>query len=162
MFRAGNAPSRDEPIYRQNIGKADIRQFFSLSAIDRLEFTIGSAIGKSIRSAVHILSLTRVFDSCYMFLVTMASHSKATQSLVWEYLKIYDQDVSKVECLVCKSSGVRCLLSRGGKKKKNFTTTNLKSHLKSVHPGKYVEMTSNETAQSIKKKENDDEEENYR
>ena len=77
------------------------------------------------------------------------------KSIVWEYFKINDNDESKAECLVCKSSGGRSLLSRGGKQKKHVTTTNLRSHLQSLHPSKYIELESKETARSAKRKEDD-------
>jgi hypothetical protein len=56
-----------------------------------------------------------------MFIMT--SHSK---SIVWEYFEIDGKEESKGECLVCKSSSVRSLLSQDRKQKNNFASINLK------------------------------------
>jgi hypothetical protein len=53
----------------------------------------------------------------------MTSHSK---SIVWEYFEIDGKEESKGECLVCKSSSVRSLLSQDRKQKNNFASINLK------------------------------------
>ena len=74
------------------------------------------------------------------------------KSIVWEYFKINDNDESKAECLVCKSSGGRSLLSRGGKQKKHVTTTNLRSHLQSLHPMQQVHWTGKQGDGSISQK----------
>ena len=78
--------------------------------------------------------------------MTTLQQNKSSQgfakSIVWEYFIICKNDARKVECLVCKSNGGHTLLSRGGKHKS--TTTNMRSHLRSLHPSKYNELTANE------------------
>ena len=81
----------------------------------------------------------------------------SAKSIVWEYFIICKNNETKVECLVCKSNGGHTLLPRGGKQKKNFTTTNMRSHLQSLHPSKYNELTANEKIRSEKRKDHEEE-----
>ena len=87
----------------------------------------------------------------------MTTSPSICKSIVWQYFSICENDEAKAECLVCKSKGGRTLLSRGGKQKKNFTTTNMPSHLQSLHPSKYIELTDSERARPEKRKDHAEE-----
>jgi hypothetical protein len=66
----------------------------------------------------------------YLFLsgvcIVHVYHDFSSKSIVWEYFEIDGKEESKGECLVCKSSSVRSLLSQGRKQKNNFASINLK------------------------------------
>ena len=56
----------------------------------------------------------------------------AEKSNVWDFFKVLENDVSKAQCLLCTQSKV--VVSRGGTKSKQFTTTNMRNHIRSKHP----------------------------
>ena len=58
------------------------------------------------------------------------------RSSVWNFLKIHVciEDESKATCDVCKQ---KYMYSRGGKKIKGYTTSNMKKHLEQCHPDKF-------------------------
>ncbi|XP_073715900.1 zinc finger BED domain-containing protein 4-like [Misgurnus anguillicaudatus] len=57
-------------------------------------------------------------------------------SAVWKYYKVDDNNVAIANCEICKLG-----ISRGGKEKATFNTTNLIRHLKNKHPTQYSEYT---------------------
>ncbi|KAK7898583.1 hypothetical protein WMY93_019436 [Mugilogobius chulae] len=57
-------------------------------------------------------------------------------SAVWKYFQVDDKNVSIAKCELCKLG-----ISRGGKEKAAFNTTNLIRHLKNKHPTQYNEFT---------------------
>ena len=57
-------------------------------------------------------------------------------SAVWRYFKVDDKNVAIANCEICKLG-----ISRGGKDKAAFNTTNLIRHLKNKHPSQYTEFT---------------------
>ncbi|XP_072044965.1 zinc finger BED domain-containing protein 4-like [Amphiura filiformis] len=56
-------------------------------------------------------------------------------SRIWDYFTICENDPSKAECNTCKSK-----LSRGGTIPSNYTTTNLKNHLRKYHKPEYKQF----------------------
>ena len=70
-----------------------------------------------------------------LFLACKALSSMAKTSNVWNYFKVREENSSKAQCLSCTHSKV--VVSRGGNKSKQFTTTNLRNHIRSKHPLDY-------------------------
>lgn len=76
-------------------------------------------------------------------------------SAVWKYFTVDNQDDAKASCIICKGA-----ISRGGKQKAAFNTTNLIRHIRNKHPTEYAEFvkaqptTSQPTLlETLKKKE---------
>jgi hypothetical protein len=65
------------------------------------------------------------------------------KSKVWKYFKIDNVDTTKVVCNECNAK-----ISRGGTTAKNFTTTNMISHLRSQHTVLYHEFELNKSKKS--------------
>lgn len=61
------------------------------------------------------------------------------RSSLWNFFKICIEDESKATCDVCKQK-----YSRGGKKIKGYTTSNLKKHLEQCHPDEFKKMEEQE------------------
>ncbi|XP_051809829.1 zinc finger BED domain-containing protein 4-like [Acanthochromis polyacanthus] len=57
-------------------------------------------------------------------------------SAVWKYFQVDDKNNAIANCSICKLG-----ISRGGKDRASFNTTNLIRHLKNKHPTEYVEFT---------------------
>ena len=85
--------------------------------------------------------------------IASAKQDKAKpQSLgsgVWKLFVIVEGDNSKALCKVCQEEGAHVVISRGGKQSKQFTTTNLRNHLRK-HPKKFLELAANDTEQRTK------------
>ncbi len=64
---------------------------------------------------------------------------------VWDYFE-YKGDIGKSKCLVTDAKGKVCGLEFAGK-----NPTNLKSHMKQIHPAEYAELDESEIA---RKKQN--------
>ena len=62
------------------------------------------------------------------------AHRGQEKSIVWRLSKINEDDHTKVTCNLCQK-----VLSRGGKTLNTFSTSNMKKHLKSVHPNEFAE-----------------------
>src|SRR4029434_4189580 len=56
---------------------------------------------------------------------------------MWAHFKINDEDRSKAQCKICTAT-----VSRGGKERTLFNTSNLIKHLKTRHSAKYTEFTN--------------------
>ena len=72
--------------------------------------------------------------------------SKTLRSCVWAYFQLVEGDNTKAICKVCQEDGARVLISRGGTNSKQFTTTNLRNHLRR-HPKQFLELSSNDKEQ---------------
>ena len=53
-------------------------------------------------------------------------------------------------CKVCQEKGTRTVISRGGKTCKQFTTTNLRNHLRK-HPKEFLELSADEKERNVLK-----------
>lgn len=60
-----------------------------------------------------------------------------SSSNVWRFFKVLEDDNTKAVCLCCEEEGSCVTVSRGGKDKRKFTTTNLRNHLSIKHPAKF-------------------------
>lgn len=73
--------------------------------------------------------------------VSIMAHT--LKSEVWRYFKILEDDNTKAMCKVCQEEGSRIVISRGGKNCKQFTTTNLRNHLRK-HPKEFLALSADE------------------
>jgi hypothetical protein len=78
------------------------------------------------------------------------SMANALKSAVWAYFEILENDNSKAICKVCQEKGCRIIISRGGKTCKQFTTTNLRNHLRK-HPKEFLAMSADEKERNEEK-----------
>ena len=69
--------------------------------------------------------------------------AQTLRSCVWAYFQLVEGDNTKAICKVCQEDGARVLISRGGTNSKQFTTTNLRNHLRR-HPKQFLELSSND------------------
>ena len=75
-------------------------------------------------------------------------------SIIWDYFDIYVDDICKAKC---KNTGCKALVSRGGKTAANFTTTNLKNHLKRYHATDFKKFEEANEERNKVKRERDEE-----
>ncbi len=73
----------------------------------------------------------------------------AKKSSVWDFFKVLENDVSKAQCLLCTQSKV--VVSRGGTKSKQFTTTNLRNHIRSKHPLDFPALSAKDEEKAQKR-----------
>jgi hypothetical protein len=74
----------------------------------------------------------------------------AVKSAVWTYFDILEDDNTKAMCKVCQEKGSRIVISRGGKTCKQFTTTNLRNHLRK-HPKEFLALSADEKERNVAK-----------
>lgn len=67
----------------------------------------------------------------------MSMTSKSVNSAVWKFFNICEEDPTRAKCVICSVT-----ISRGGKNRKSFTTSNLRQHISSKHPSNYSELQS--------------------
>ncbi|XP_071852987.1 zinc finger BED domain-containing protein 4-like [Apostichopus japonicus] len=73
-------------------------------------------------------------------------------SKIWDYFVVNAEDTRKARCTLCSTS-----ISRGGTYSKQFTTTNLKSHLRCNHGAIYKEFEeAQRTAEAQKRQAKED------
>ena len=74
--------------------------------------------------------------------------AQSLRSCVWNFFEIVEGDNSKALklCKVCQEEGACVVISQGGKQSKQFTTTNLRNHLRK-HPKKFLKLTANDKGQ---------------
>ena len=65
-------------------------------------------------------------------------------SAVWKYFTVEAEGSSTATCNICKTG-----ISRGGKEKAAFNTTNLIRHLKNKHPQTFSEFTAATRAKTL-------------
>jgi hypothetical protein len=75
----------------------------------------------------------------------------AVKSAVWTYFDILEDENTKAMCKVCQEKGSRIVISRGGKICKQFTTTNLRNHLRK-HPKEFLALSADEKEQNVNNK----------
>ena len=72
----------------------------------------------------------------------------AVKSAVWTYFDILENDNTKAMCKICHEKGSRIVISRGGKACKQFTTTNLRNHLRK-HPKEFLALSADEKERNV-------------
>ena len=73
----------------------------------------------------------------------------AKKSSVWDFFKVLKNNVSKAQCLLCTQSKV--VVSRGGTKPKQFTTTNLRNHIRNKHPLEFQALSAKDEEKALKR-----------
>ena len=73
----------------------------------------------------------------------------AKKSSVWDFFKVLENNVSKAQCLLCTQSKV--VVSRGGTKPKQFTTTNLRNHIRNKHPLEFQALSAKDEEKALKR-----------
>ena len=74
----------------------------------------------------------------------------AVKSAVWTYFDVLEDDNTKAMCKVCQEKGSRIVISRGGKTCKQFTTTNMRNHLRK-HPKEFLALSADEKERNVAK-----------
>ena len=72
----------------------------------------------------------------------------AVKSAVWTHFDILEDDNTKAMCKICHEKGSRIVISRGGKACKQFTTTNLRNHLRK-HPKEFLALSADEKERNV-------------
>ena len=68
---------------------------------------------------------------------------------MWDFFKVLENNVSKAQCILCTQSKV--VVSRVGTKPKQFTTTNLRNHIRNKHPLEFQALSVKDEEKALKR-----------